>query len=514
MEVRVDSLQVPPPHAECTPKRIPTGNEQGIITCDLKLTGRAGTGTLVVTIGGFTERKYPIRVDPGEPSLLKILNGNNQSGDISQILPTPLIVEIGDGGGNTLASATVRWEVIQGQATLTNSTTVTDSNGRASNTVRLGTQPGVILIKATAFGGSQPSVTFETRVNVTVSGLAKVSGDSQSTFTNSAFPNPLVVQVTDNRQQAVPGVTVNFTVTSGSETLSANSATTDSAGRASVTVRAGGAAGSIVITANTQGVAQGATFNLTAQLPGPVPGAFVNAASGERGAVVPGGIFTLLGQGFAPDLRGCIEGVPIIGRLPTKLNQVELQFGTTLAPIFSVCNLNGQESVTFQAPFELTPGFPVSVIARVGVGSTTLNNVQVRDYQPGTFETTNAQGRRYAVALKPNGSFVSPDNPARYGEIILVFMTGAGQTTPAAATGVTGVTGQRLGIDVVVGLNDLGVRVVSAEYARGLVGVYEIQFEVPQGTQTGAARPLGVVLARQNGQFVFPDNSPSIAIAP
>ncbi len=515
MEVRVDSLPgTVGPGAECTPKPIPLGNELGIITCDLKLTGRAGTGTLVVTVGGYTERKYPLRVEPGEPTELKILNGNTQFGDINQLLPAALVVELGDGGGNTLGSATIRWEVIQGQATLTNSTTVTDNNGRASNTLRLGSSPGVVLVRATALGGTQPTVTFEARVNVTVAGLIKVSGDPQTTFTNSAFANPLVVQVLDNRQAPVPGVTVNFTVGSGSAILSSATATTDTNGRAQVSARAGANAGPIVIQANTPGVAQGVTFSLTAQLPGPVPGAFLNAASGQRGSVVPGGIYTLQGSGFAPDLRGCIEGVPIVGQLPTRLNQVELQFGSNLAPIFSVCNLNGVESVTFQAPFELSPGFPVSLIARVGAGSTTINNVQVLDYQPGTFETADAQGRRYAVALRPDGTFVTPDNPARYGEIVRVYITGAGQVAPTAMTGATGTAGQKVAIDVVVGLNDQGVRVVSAEYAQGMVGVYEIKFEVPQGTQTGATRPLGILLVRSNGQFIYPENSPTIAIAP
>lgn len=515
MEVRVDNIPgTVGPGAECTPKKVPLGNEQGIITCDLKLTGKAGTGTLVVTVGGFTERKYPLRVEAGEPSELKIVNGNSQSGDINQLLPAPLIVELGDGGGNTLGSATVRWEVIQGQATLTNSTTITDNNGRASNTVRLGSQPGVILVRATALGGKQPTVTFESRINVTVTGLIKVSGDPQTTFTNSAFANPLVVQVLDNRQAPVPGVAVNFTVGSGSATLSSATATTDSSGRAQVTVRAGNNAGPIAIQANTAGVGQGVVFNLTAQLPGPVPSTFLNAASGQRGSIVPGGVYTLQGAGFAPDLRGCIEGVPVVGQLPTRLNQVELQFGSTLAPIFSVCNLSGVESVTFQAPFELTPGFPVTMIARVGAGSTTVNNVQVLDYQPGIFETADAQGRKYAVALRPDGSFVTPDNPARYGEIVRVYITGAGQVTPAAFTGSTGVAGQKIAIDVVVGLNDQGVRVVSAEYAQGMVGVYEVKFEIPQGTQTGGARPLGILLVRPNGQFIYPENSPTIAVAP
>jgi uncharacterized protein (TIGR03437 family) len=309
---------------------------------------------------------------------------------------------------------------------------------------------------------------------------------------------------------------VNFTVTSGSATLSSASATSDASGRAQVSVRAGANAGPIVITASTQGLAQTTVFNLTAQLPGPQVNSadFYNAASNERGVVVPGGIYTLVGGGLAPDLRGCISSAAVIGQFPTRLNQVEVQFGSTLAPILSVCNLNGRESVTVQVPFEVPVGFPINVVARVGAGSTTINDVQVRDYQPGTFETTDGQGRRFAVALKPDGSYVTPDNPARYNEIIRVYVTGAGQVAPTARTGSTGVGGQKLTTDVVVGLNDSGVRVVSAEYAKGYVGVYEIQFEIPSGTQTGATRSLGILLVRPNGQFIFPDNSPTIAVAP
>ena len=67
---------------------------------------------------------------------------------------------------------------------------------------------------------------------------------------------------------------------------------------------------------------------------------------------------------------------------------------------------------------------------------------------------------------------------------------------------------------VLVGINDVGVRVVSATYLVNSVGVYEIAFEITPGTATGPARPLGIVLTLPNGQFVFPGNSPTIAIAP
>jgi len=499
--------------AQCDPRALSA--DDGLVVCDMKLIGRAGTTRESIIVGEFQSFPLNVRIEPGEPGKLTKINGDGQSGEPNTTLPIPLAVQVNDEGNNQLPSASVRWEIIQGQGTLANSTTITDTQGRSSNTFRLGNSPGTILIRATALSGTQPSVTFEARVNVTVAGLLKVSGDSQITFTGSAFPAPLVVQVNDTRQLPVAGQVVNFAVTSGSATLSADSATTDSNGRATINVRAGVNPSPIVITASPRGVAQSVTFNLSAQLPGPVITArdFANAASGERGSIVPGGIFTLTGGGLAPDLRGCVEGVPVIGQLPTRLAGVELQFGSTFAPLFSVCNQNGRETVTFQAPFELTPGFTASLTARVGTGSTQISGIDVKDYQPGTFETTDAQGRRYAVAIRPNGSFVTPENPARYNEVVRVYITGAGQVAPAATTGSTG-AGQRIATDVVVGLNDQSVRMVSAEYARGLVGVYEIHFEVPSDTATGSARSLGILLVRPNGQFIFPDNSPTIAVAP
>ncbi|HZO53752.1 MAG TPA: hypothetical protein VFB63_13640, partial [Bryobacteraceae bacterium] len=54
---------------------------------------------------------------------------------------------------------------------------------------------------------------------------------------------------------------------------------------------------------------------------------------------------------------------------------------------------------------------------------------------------------------------------------------------------------------------DAGVRTVSAIYATNLVGIYEVAFEVPAFTQTGANRPLAVVVVRPNGQFVYGNGS-------
>ena len=516
MEPRTDNKPENGPVVSCVPKAVPLTNETGIGICDLKLSGKAGFGhQILLNVGGFSERVIFLSVDPGDPGILTILSGNNQTAKTNQNLPGNLIVELGDGGGNKLPGATIRWEVVTGTATLANSTTVTDSLGRATNNVRLGAVPGTVIVRAAAVGGTQPNITFTATASATLSGFSKISGDGQTTFINTNFAAPLVVEVIDTAGSGVPGQTINFTVIDNRGTLSAASAVTAANGRASVSVRAGALAGGIQVNASVAGL-QGVTFNLTAQLPGPGINAldFFNTASGERGAVVGGSIYTMVGTGLAPDLRGCTVSNIILGPLPTRLEGIEILFGSSPAPIYNVCNINGRESVTMQAPFDLVGGGTVSVTVRVGTGSSVVNNVQVLTLQPGIFETVDSQGRRYAAAIRPNGSYVTPENPARYGEVIRAFITGGGQVTPNAITGVTGSPGQNMIAPVLVGINDSGVRLVSATYAVNSVGVYEIAFEITTGIATGPARPLGIILSLPNGQLVFPGNNPTIAIAP
>ncbi|MBK5294906.1 MAG: hypothetical protein JJE04_24910 [Acidobacteriia bacterium] len=515
MEPRTENKPEDGPVVSCVPKAVPLTNETGVGICDLKLSGKAGSGVIRLNIGGFSERPIYLTVDPGEPGLLTILSGNNQSARTNENLPGSLIVELGDGGGNKLPGATIRWEVVTGTAILNNSTTVTDSNGRSTNNVRLGPTAGPLVIRAAAVGGTQPNITFNATATATLSGFTKISGDGQTTFINTGFAAPLVVEVKDTSGAGVPGQTVTFTAVDNRATLSAASALTGANGQASVSVRAGTLAGAIQINVAVAGL-PGATFNLTAQLPGPGINAldFFNTASGERGAVVGGSIYTMVGTGIAPDLKGCSIANVIMGPLPTRLAGVEILFGSSPAPIYNVCNIDGRESVTMQAPFDLVGGGTVAVTVRVGTGSSVVNNVQVLLLQPGIFETTDAQGRRYVAALRPNGSYVTPENPARYGEIIRAYITGGGQVTPNAITGVTGVPGQNMIAPVLVGINDSGVRLVSSTYAVGSVGLYEIAFEITPGIASGPARPLGIILTLPNGQFVFPGNSPTIAIAP
>src|SRR5204862_6324295 len=113
---------------------------------------------------------------------------------------------------------------------------------------------------------SNLATTFTITVNVQVTGLQKVSGDSQSTPAGQAFPSPLVVQVNTSSGQPAQNFPVNFNI-SGPGTLSANGANTDSNGRAQINVTATSTPGTITVTASTGAFSQ--TFTLTVIPPGP-----------------------------------------------------------------------------------------------------------------------------------------------------------------------------------------------------------------------------------------------------
>lgn len=509
------------PGLKCLPRPVPLSGTDGVAVCDAQLIGKAGNGSIKLLMGANRERNIGLIVTPGDPSNLVIVQGNGQTVKPGETATGAFQARVTDAAGNGLQGFTVRWEILSGSASFVATgsgfqDTTSNASGLVTVNVKAGNTPGPVQVRATLVASGQISASFGMQIVQTAATLRKVaagSGDNQAAFTNANFASALVVEVLDANGSPVQNANVDWTLVSGAGTLTGSTPTlTGASGRAQMTVRAGATPGPITVRASAGNLAS-VTFNLTVNLPGPVVGlnSFRNAASGEFGSVTPGGLVTIIGEGIAQGLVGAVTAGSPIGGWPLRLNGVEVQFGNTLAPVYRVANIDGVQSVTVQTPFDLTPGAPVTVIIRSGGGSTTVAGVPVVDYQPGIFETIDQNNRRYAVAIRPNGTYVTPENPARTGEIIRIFVTGLGQTTPAITAGQTG-SGQAVAVQIITGLNDAGIRTVSATYATNLVGLYEVAFEVPAGTQTGPARPLAVVVARPNGQWAY-GNGSNIAVA-
>jgi uncharacterized protein (TIGR03437 family) len=477
----------------------------GKVSCDLTFGGKlGGPVTMEIRIGaGYRVYYGRVAVKVGPPAKMRIVAGNNQSGGAGQRLPTAAYVEVSDSGGNLLAGVPVSWEIAQqGTLTLANAQAVTDANGRARADITLGQAAGVAALRVKA---GAATVTFSFTVSVNITKLVKTGGDGQQALVNQPYAQPLGVQVLDDQNRPVSGTTVAFSVLSGNAAINPAVMATDANGKVLVAVTAGPLAGTTQIRATVGTLSE--TFTLTSRLPGPVVAStgFRNAASNSPG-VTPGGIAIVRGSGMAPGVQGLQVASLIPGQLPTQFLGIEIQFGGVPAPIFWVSSQGGIEEIAFQVPFETPPGPSTVLIRSAGGGSSTVPNIQVLPVQPGIFATAIGN-RRFAVATRPDGSFIGPDNPAARGEIIRFFATGLGQTTPATATNRTGVPGQTVLAPMVAGLNDAGVQVISAEYLEGAIGIYAIAIEIPMTTATGPAQPLGFGVRGADGNLVFADDT-------
>ena len=502
--VRVAAVEGSTASVSCSGGTVFT-DTSGNATCNLVFGGVASPNVQSFTISvGGTYRTFngTFRVTTGAFGAIRITSGNKQSGSPGQTLPGPLVAQTEDIAGNIVPNTTVVWESVTPTAvTLSNVVNTSDANGRVSATATLGGVSGTHQVRVRNTAGTI-SALFDVTINVTLTGMDKVSGDNQDAII-STDTQPLIVQVR-SAQGAQPGVTVTWTVVSGTATVLSNTSTTDAQGRAQTIVRVGATPGPIVVQATAAGFTQ--TFNLTARLPGPgvTTSTLFSAAGGQRVDLSPSALVSAYGAGFATGIQGCVMGTNLVGPLPFQVASVTIQFGTLFAPIYAVCNLGtGQEYVVFQVPNELPVG-STNAVFKVGSGSTTLQNVPVVAASPGIFETVMADGRKRAVALRQDGGFVSLSNPAQRGERVRIFVTGLG--APAnIGTGSVSVPGRPGAppLPIVVGLNNEGVpNVISAEYSTSLPGIYEVTFEVPANMPSNANVPFAIAVV-VNNQFVF-----------
>ncbi len=482
----------------------PLSDASGTLTCDLLVGSQVGKGSLYFVVGEFNHRNaVSFNVTAGPPAAMTISSGNGQSGKPGDRLPVAFGVKVTDLAGNVPATAaTVTWSVILGNASflvgnaaVSTATTTTSANGIAQVSVQLGGNPGPIKIRAQI--NKDLFLLFDANATVVVSKINVVSGDNQSAFTNGAFVSPLVVSVVDQQGNLVANQTVSFAATNGA-TVNPPTVTTGADGKATTRVTAGPSAGTIFVTATSSGF-QASFTNLTVRLPGPQiqSTSFYNAASLLRG-LTPCALAVIQATGIAPGINGTVAPSGF-GPNPTTLGPVQsLTIGGFAAPLTSVSNINGLEQVGFQVPCEVAAG-TTTVAMNVGGGNTSVDGVPVLAYFPGMYETVAADGKAYAVASRPDGSFIGPGNPAARGETVRVFVTGLGQTTPAIATNRAGTGGQTVNAQIIGGVNNAGVLVVKAEYLAGQIGTYIVDIQIPTDTLQGSYQPIAVAVQPPDG---------------
>lgn len=207
----------------------------------------------------------------------------------------------------------------------------------------------------------------------------------------------------------------------------------------------------------------------------------VNGASFTSGGVVPGEIATIFGANLTTAIGINLSSVV---PLPTNLLSVQVMVNGTPAPIFAVDNVNGQQQVNFQVPFEVA-GQSTATIQVVDNGSPgNTITVPVIATQPGMF-TYTVGSTTYGAILHATYQLANTASPATAGETVLIYCTGLGAVSPTPSDGAAAAGSATTVMTPTVTIGGLPAMVDYSGLAPDFVGLYQINAEVPAGLASG-----------------------------
>jgi PKD repeat protein len=173
----------------------------------------------------------------GDASLIAIISGNDQTGQVGTELRAELVVRVIDGEGNGVAGTAVTWTAAVGGGTVSSALNVTDQEGRASARWVLGSVPGANRLDAAAPGAG--AVSFQAVATAGAPAALSVSTQPAATARNGLrLDRQPVVQLRDagGNMVARAGIPVSAALGTGSGTLAGTrQRITDENGRATFT---------------------------------------------------------------------------------------------------------------------------------------------------------------------------------------------------------------------------------------------------------------------------------------
>jgi uncharacterized protein (TIGR03437 family) len=208
-------------------------------------------------------------------------------------------------------------------------------------------------------------------------------------------------------------------------------------------------------------------------------------------AIVPGELITIYGKNLArvaTDLKGWSGET-----LPFALNGVRVTIGGRPAPLLYV----GPGQINAQMPVDAANG--LVVVSDSGGTVASYSAVATGNAPSIFFEPLPA------ILRNSDFSLVTPANPARPGDVLVVYATGLGQTTPAIPTGRAPLLGQLAATAAVTAsIGGLRAPVVYSLASPSFPGVYQVAVTVP----TGASGPSPLMLQ----QAGVPSNTVTVAL--
>jgi uncharacterized protein (TIGR03437 family) len=225
-------------------------------------------------------------------------------------------------------------------------------------------------------------------------------------------------------------------------------------------------------------------WNYDAAVAPPQINSVVNAADGTK-PVAPGGLISVYGQQMSP-VNIATQQIP----LPTALGESCLTVNGVAVPMLFVsgqqingqlpANVNGNATMTLFTPGGISNNFYFSILSAA----------------PSIFRsgTAGPETGLATIYRNDNGQLITPTNPIHPGDIIIIYATGMGRTSPFVDSGLPApaLPLPNTVISASVTLGGAPLNVLYAGLVPGEVGVYQINASVPSGVPQGMDIPLVV----------------------
>ena len=220
-----------------------------------------------------------------------------------------------------------------------------------------------------------------------------------------------------------------------------------------------------------------------ARAPALYSGGIVHAASFAPGSpLAPGSIVSVFGRNLATSALGAAN-LP----LPTSLAGATLTVAGIDVPLF----YSSADQINAQLPFELAPNSRHQAVVRISDAITVPETITVATARPGIFTTTQ-DGKGQGVIMDVGNRLVDASNPAQAGDVVIVYCTGLGATNPAVRSGEAAPASPLAKVTTPVSVT-IGGQPAVVQFAGltpGLVGLYQVNVQIPSGLASGSSVPL------------------------
>jgi uncharacterized protein (TIGR03437 family) len=360
-----------------------------------------------------------------------------------------------------------------------------------------GLAPGVYTGSVSYTFGGAPVSTVGVTLIVGSAGACTASqtvvtetGLGQSFVKLAGWPVSLAVAVNDDCGHAVNAAQVLASFSNGDPPVLLAPLGTGS-GLYSGTWTPQSVAAQVTVTTSAQaaGLLTGSAALTGSVLPGSAPilapGASLHIFDALLGAgLAPGSIIQIYGTNLAAAAAGA-GTLP----LPTALGGTSVLIGGIAAPLYYVSP--GQ--INAQIPFELAAGAAYQVEINAAGALSVPDVIELIPAAPGIAAFASGE----IIAQHIDASLVTDSAPAQPGEYVVFYLAGMGATDVPVATGAV-TPGQPLihpQITPVLTLNGAAIPFSFAGLTPGSVGLYQIDFQVPQNTPNG----LAAIIVSQQG---------------